>query len=226
MPKINKDVAPLHSYILLDRTYSMKGTRWTEAVGSINGYVQGLIKSLNKEVKNKVTLAVFDTQSFDFVDQGTLLTEWGDLAENTYEPRGSTNLYDSAVKLLDKAIEENNERTAVIIMTDGEENSSRKYNNNDVKARIKKCEDKGWTVTFLGADLDISTQSINLDNYGNTISVSTHNLRGFTSSLASSHAAYSETGIRPEVYNVADRAAAVAPNPCKTGVDSTSTSKV
>jgi hypothetical protein len=48
------------------------------------------------------------------------------------------------------------QRPAVIfcILTDGEENSSHKYNNQDIRSMVETAESKEWTFTFLGANID------------------------------------------------------------------------
>jgi hypothetical protein len=41
-------------------------------------------------------------------------------------------------------------------MTDGEENSSKEYNQIKIKDKVKLLEAKKWEVVFLGANFDVS----------------------------------------------------------------------
>lgn len=82
-----------------------------------------------------------------------------------YEPRGGTALYDAIANTiadLDSRLgsERSDEKCLVIIMTDGEENSSKEYAlHENGRARllnlIKAYEAKGnWTFVYLGANVD------------------------------------------------------------------------
>ena len=79
-----------------------------------------------------------------------------------YKPGGMTALYDAigmSVKKLRKKVKhelKNNEASAVVvIITDGHENSSRKYSYDDIKKLIGKLEKHhNWTFSYLGATPD------------------------------------------------------------------------
>lgn len=133
-------------YFLLDRSGSME-TLWSEALGSINGYVKNLPKN------TKIQLAVFDSMSYDVI-RDTITDNWVELTNVDALPRGGTPLYDSAVRMMDRAFENNDERTIFVVMTDGFENSSQHYRKNDVQNRVKLFENRGWEVVFLGANFD------------------------------------------------------------------------
>jgi Mg-chelatase subunit ChlD len=52
------------------------------------------------------------------------------------------------------------EKTIVVIITDGMENSSKKYSYKDVKRLISKCEEKqSWDFLFLGANIDAAAEA-------------------------------------------------------------------
>jgi uncharacterized protein YegL len=84
------------------------------------------------------------------------------LSTNTYIPDGTTALLD-AVGLTVKHIEElikfqerdTDTTMVIVILTDGEENASKFYTLNVVKAMISRLQETGkWTFSFLGANLD------------------------------------------------------------------------
>jgi hypothetical protein len=57
---------------------------------------------------------------------------------------------------MDRALENNADRTIVVIMTDGEENSSKEYTQGSIKGKVKTLQDKNWEVIFLGANFDVT----------------------------------------------------------------------
>jgi uncharacterized protein YegL len=82
------------------------------------------------------------------------------LNEANFVPNGTTALLDaigSAIKSVDSRIEKHAVKPGVIIaiITDGHENSSRFYTQNDIKKTIKKRSDKNnWNFMYLGANQD------------------------------------------------------------------------
>ena len=86
-----------------------------------------------------------------------------------FKPRGSTALLDAIAKLIDEtgehlsSMEESlrPDKVIFVIITDGDENSSVKFNWFDVQTRIEtQTKDFNWTFLFLGANQDaIATAS-------------------------------------------------------------------
>lgn len=139
----------MHAYILLDRTGSMQSI-WDEALGSVNAYVKGLA-----EGDGYATLAVFDAHNglqFDVLRAGVPVQTWKDVTTQEASPRGMTPLFDAIGRIIARAESEAPEKAVIVIMTDGEENSSREMKKDDVKAALERCEKKGWQVVFLGAE--------------------------------------------------------------------------
>jgi Mg-chelatase subunit ChlD len=136
----------MNVYLLLDRSGSMS-TLWSEAIGSINGYVSKLKKT------DKVTVAAFDSVSYDVV-RDVKVKEWTDIKDTEVSPRGGTPLYDACGKLMTQAETEKAKKTVLVVMTDGYENASQEYTQAAIKAKIKAFEDKKWEVIFLGANFD------------------------------------------------------------------------
>lgn len=136
----------MNVYILLDRSGSMS-TLWSESIGSINGYVSKLTK------ETKVHLAVFDSVSYDVVRE-CRVKDWKDVSSNEVTPRGTTPLYDSCGRIMALAEKENAKKTMLVVMTDGYENASKEYSQQQIKDRVKSWEDKKWEVVFLGANFD------------------------------------------------------------------------
>ncbi|MFY0611725.1 MAG: hypothetical protein JXQ99_09400 [Hyphomicrobiaceae bacterium] len=52
-----------------------------------------------------------------------------------------------------------NHGKALVVMTDGHENSSQEHNTASIKALIEGCQKDDWLVTYLGADHDAWDQA-------------------------------------------------------------------
>lgn len=178
----------MNVYLLLDRSGSMS-TLWSEAIGSINGYVSKLKKT------DKVTVAAFDSVSYDIL-RDVKVKEWTDIKNNEVEPRGGTPLYDACGKLMAQAENEKVKKTVLVVMTDGYENASHEYTQEAIKAKIKLFEDKKWEVIFLGANFDaVETVSGGLGVMGSkTMNYGAGNFARGMDILACSTASYSATG--------------------------------
>ncbi len=157
-----KPKGAMEVFMLLDRTGSMAPI-WSESVNSINVYV----KELAKDKKDyRITLAVFDLHEglqFDVLRDAVPIGEWKDFAEEEAPPRGSTPLLDSLVRIIAMAENSNPDRAVIVVMTDGYENASREVDLDTARAAVKRVEDKGWQVVFLGEDFDAFDQAGDLN---------------------------------------------------------------
>jgi hypothetical protein len=145
----------VHSYILLDRTGSMEPI-WSEALSSVNAYADGLA-SLDggPRVDADITLAVFDSQDgfqFDVLRSGVDAERWRKVTDKEVNPRGMTPLYDAIGRIVSLAEKDRPEKAVIVIMTDGEENSSEEMTKATTKAALDRVRKKGWEVVFLGAE--------------------------------------------------------------------------
>ena len=88
---------------------------------------------------------------------GVALDDVPELTDQTYLPGGMTALYDAiaeGVRLADNDKTED-ERVICVIMTDGEENSSRETTEDQVKDIISGQEGRGdWTFLYIGENPD------------------------------------------------------------------------
>lgn len=162
-----------HDFILLDRSGSMSD-KWTETLSSINAYVQKLAE---ENVDTGVTLAMFDRDmdkmSYDVIRDRITPKTWLPVTEKDANPRGYTPLNDAIGKLVAQAKAGFNgvqyEKVAIIIMTDGQENSSRELSIAQAKALLDECRTKGWQVIFLGANYDNVAQARSYGASGQSI---------------------------------------------------------
>lgn len=85
---------------------------------------------------------------------GKDVQEVADLTPLSYSPNGGTAMNDAIGQALSKLLLDSPEKAIISIFTDGEENSSREYNLEQVKALIAQCEEKGYQIVFLAANMD------------------------------------------------------------------------
>lgn len=145
---------------ILDKSGSMAYCQ-EATISGFNEYLQSLKKKA-KGSKMLFTLTLFDT----LLQKRYLMTpikEVKPLNVETYIPDGLTALYDATVETIENAASKMDEmrelgnrvNSLVIVMTDGEENSSTEHNQNCLKELIDKLkQDKRWTFVFLGANQD------------------------------------------------------------------------
>ena len=148
----------LHIAVVLDASGSM-GSLESDTKGSFNSFVADQRKTEGKTV---FELWQFNTD-IDQVVQPTDLASVPDDLMNRYRCGGGTAMNDAICT----AIDDLGERFAampesdrpgdvmVVIITDGEENSSRKFTAGDVKTRIEHQRDVyNWKFIFLAANQD------------------------------------------------------------------------
>jgi len=137
--------------MLVDETGSMQSAK---AV-TISSYNEWLDSNRTKEEDEdhfpKFTLVKFNTtcrmMEQDSVETATRLTH-----EN-YSPNNMTALYDAIGETL--TTYKNEKDNIMVMITDGQENSSRKFNQTQVKKMIEEyTEKKGWIFHYLGANQD------------------------------------------------------------------------
>lgn len=151
--------------LVLDSSGSMQTIR-KEALDMFNQQVRAIKKGA-AEVDTKVSLAVFESgvRTMFFNEDVKKLKE---LALESYNPEGGTAMYDAvggAIDALSFLPEASDENTSflVVIVSDGEENQSKKYNQYDIQKRILALQATGrWTFSYLGANQDLSKITENL----------------------------------------------------------------
>lgn len=190
--------------LILDKSGSMS-PGWDDTVGGINSY----IKSLKSKLHGKVyfTLTLFDTH-IEKVYQAVSLKQVKPLNKDTYFPDGFTALYDAVVETIEDTCEKIKEfkdekvNSLVVIMTDGQENSSVKHDLNclrDLTTKLQKEE--RWTFVYLGANQDswanASSFGMLADNTANWDSMSQIGITNSFRNLAARTVSYcmtSDTG--------------------------------
>jgi hypothetical protein len=147
MKTIKKEV--LVNFIL-DKSGSMETIK-DSTISGFNEYIQTLKKDKNNY---NFTLTLFDT-NIETPFKNKAIKDIKELTRETYNPNGNTSLYDAVCSTIKSVKESKNQKIVTIIMTDGQENSSREYNQTHMKELIKEKESKGnWSFVYLGANQD------------------------------------------------------------------------
>jgi uncharacterized protein YegL len=143
--------------VILDKSGSM-ANKLSDVVEGFNAYVDGLKKE--HQVDYLFSLTLFDTM-VAYRDVALPLAKIPKLDDKTYVPGGNTALND-AIGITVRKVESDRpqvDKVVTVIMTDGEENSSREWTLDAVKALIEQKEKEGtWTFVFLGASPDAWAQ--------------------------------------------------------------------
>lgn len=149
-----------HFILIVDRSASMT-FREEETVGGINNFVRELRKS---PTKTSISLTIFDDhidKVLDFVD----LIDVKDFVVDDFKPRGMTALYDAVATtcinegavLASVSEDKRPGRVAVVVVTDGAENSSKEFTYDSLQKMIKHQKNKyNWEFIFLADGLDVA----------------------------------------------------------------------
>lgn len=159
---------------ILDRSGSMASIK-NDTIGGFNAFINEQ-KAIPGSAK--VTLAQFDGY-YEIVYQARDINEVPELNDTVFVPRGSTALLDAIGKtLVEQKMRIHKEgwaeKVIVVILTDGEENSSHEYTNDVVKILTESAQNDEWSFIYLGANQDAfsvaSTFGINVNSSLNSVS--------------------------------------------------------
>lgn len=138
---------PIEIICILDRSTSMGGSE-EQVITSFNTFIAEQKKIAGDAL---VTLILFD-DTYSMLLNRVKLTKVKKLTTAQYYTQGCTALYDAvgdAINRVNKA----NSKVIVFIQTDGQENSSTKYDASQVKSLINEKQNVGWSFKFIGSDL-------------------------------------------------------------------------
>lgn len=200
--------------IVLDRSGSMEPIR-EAAIASVNSYLAEA-KGDAKLAEGSVDIIIFDSQSIDTI-RSAEVSKVELLTAADFQPRGGTPLYDAIGRGIDQLDAKKSPRNVLVIVTDGEENASRKYSHNGIKELITAKQASGWLVVFLGAGLDVAKQGAALGvapgrvaayaKSGAAMASMSTSVRGMTSAYAG--AASTMDFVEQAAFSAGERAAMV-----------------
>lgn len=143
---------------ILDKSGSMAGLE----ADTIGGFNSMLKKQKLVEGECQITTVLFDN-TYELLHDRIDIKAINPITEKEYFVGGSTALLDAIGKTIHKiknaqkntAPDYQAENVMFVIITDGEENSSRKYSSDGIKKMIEHQKKRnGWEFIFLGANID------------------------------------------------------------------------
>lgn len=193
--------------IVLDETGSMNSC-WDATISSFNDYIGG---QKSQDGVCRVTMTMFSSVAGWNFGSNTEITDIRNLYSNklveqvellsrsNYRPSGGTNLYDAigtSIRGIEAQLEGQDEvpNVLMVIITDGDENSSKEFRLSDIQNMVKAKEAEGWTFVYLGANQDAWKvgQAFGLAQ-GQTMTYSTSNMEAVSKSLGVATATYRST---------------------------------
>ena len=142
---------------ILDRSGSMSGLE-KDTIGGFNSLIQ---KQRKEKGKCYVSCVLFDDVQEVIYDR-VPLNEVKKMTQKQYYARGCTALLDAMggaihhIGNVHKYSKEEIGKTLFIIITDGLENSSKRYTYVIIKQMVERQKEKyGWEFIFIGANMDV-----------------------------------------------------------------------
>lgn len=142
---------------ILDRSGSMAGLE-RDTIGGFNAMLD---KQRKEDGQCRITTVLFDNH-YQLLHDRIDIRAVSPLTESEYQVGGSTALLDAIGRTICKLVnvqkstaeEYRAGNVMFVIITDGEENSSREYTQQKIKAMIEEEKAYGWEFVFLGANID------------------------------------------------------------------------
>lgn len=157
----------IQNLIILDRSGSMSSIA-PQAIAGVNETI-GSIRAAqrqNPEMKQYLTIVSFCGCHIERFCYNTPIEKVATLTPSDYQPCCSTPLYDTmgeALTTMRKAISYMPQTgVSITIITDGYENSSRKWTGPQIKALVEILKADGWLFAFIGANQDMKEIRFNL----------------------------------------------------------------
>jgi|SRR3990172_1726418 len=175
---------------ILDESGSMDCCR-DATISGFNEY----LKTLNK-IKGNVSFSLtkFNSTKVDTVYVNKSIKDIVDLSRDTYIPDACTPLYDAIGSMVTKVGNDaKNKKVLTIIMTDGQENSSKEYTREKIVNLIKEKESEGnWSFVYLGANQDawLVGQSIGITSQANTFTYDPTKINAVMTNISKGTLAY------------------------------------
>jgi len=152
-------------HIILDMSGSMRGIASATREG-LNNYINTMKEDKNDDIV-LVSVTVFDSEGWhgdisvhiDTIMDMVPLADIPEITEEHYKPRGGTPMYDAigkAVCRTESALEgiEGSPEVLLVVITDGDENTSQEFKQNQIKTLLETKEGQGWSTIYLGANQD------------------------------------------------------------------------
>ena len=182
-----------HIAIILDKSGSMGSCR-EQTISGFNEQIQQ-IQDTGKD--SKVSFVAFNHE-VDTVFWNEDPDRLVPITSSDYQPSGSTAMYDAVGYTINRLKDEvgKDDTVLLIIMSDGWENASKKFNQSTLAEMIQERQstDK-WTITYMGANQDLSKISEDLK-------IKKGNMSSYTSTQVGTADAFAQMRQATAMYNM------------------------
>lgn len=186
--------------LVLDSSGSMETIK-KEVIQGFNEHAATIRAGSGNQLDSKISLMTFASYVNPPILWCVDAKELKDLTEESYTPDGMTAMLDCVGVTIDKLeeqpdIEDDQTAVLVLVVSDGQENNSRKETYGSIAERVQRLTKTGrWTFVYLGSNQDLSKiqQELNIPK-GNTQNFSstptgyrqafTHTNRGLSSYMS------------------------------------------
>jgi len=157
MSMTSPSVSAVYNLLVLDESGSMNAVRHVTLAG-FNEIVQTIRGAQEQfpEQKQFVSFVTFNGLGIKTLLDKQPASQLTELGPEQYCPDASTPLYDAlgrSLLRLELQLEgESNPTVLVSVLTDGEENASREFTSEAVRAMVQRLETAGWSFTYMGAN--------------------------------------------------------------------------
>ena len=142
---------------ILDRSGSMHGKE-ADIIGGFNSMIR---KRQEEDMKAYISTVMFSDDS-EVLHDRLEISQVPVMTEKDYVTQSCTALLDAVgdaikhIRNIHKYArpEDRPDKTMFIIMTDGYENASHRYDHKQLKRLVERQKEKGWEFIFIGADID------------------------------------------------------------------------
>jgi len=208
MPTDPNTTPKTHLYLLLDRSGSMEAIRG-DVIGGVNAFLADQRSDGDDAL---VTLVQFDTvDPCHVVAEAVPIREITDLDGRSFVPRGGTPLLDASGAIIAMAERRATirathglvpEQVLVATVTDGQENSSRRYTRAALAEVVAARRADGWLFAYLSADPEAYADA-------RSFGYDTGSISGFVADATGSTAAFSSLSRASRAKREALRAGAL-----------------
>lgn len=165
----------IYNLIILDESGSMSGVK-PQTISGCNETINTIRSAQEKFAETQehfVSIYAFqdnDKVPSRYLIKNEAIDKVSHINAEQYEPWGCTPLYDAIGSTITdlKAITKNEKLAigSITIITDGMENASKQYTREQVARMIDAVKEIGWSVNFIGANIDVkgTADSLHIDN--------------------------------------------------------------
>lgn len=148
--------------IILDESGSMEAIE-KQAVSGMNETFQTIVRAQmeHREQQHFISLVTFNSLRIRTVMDCVAVDPSKKLKWSDYSPNYGTPLFDAMGRSLTELRHRvaDNDVVLVTIITDGMENSSRKFSGHAIKRLVAKLRTKGWVFVYIGTNQDVDAMA-------------------------------------------------------------------